>query len=143
MLPLRLLACLIALLSLPAAAADLVVVVNARSGVEHLSHDEVVNIFLGRYRQLPGGQLALPIDQPSALPERALFYRLLVNKDLPQINAYWARLVFSGKTQPPLQAANPDEVLARLRNERGAVAYIERDQVDARMRVVYELPLLP
>ena len=45
-------------------SAEPVVVVNARSAVPKLSRDEVINIFLGRYRQLPTGETALPIDQP-------------------------------------------------------------------------------
>lgn len=136
-----LLAALLALLSaLPAASAmaDLVVVVNAESGVERLDRDEVINIFLGRYRVFPSGFAALPIDQPANLPLKARFYRKLVNKDLDEINAYWARLVFSGKTSPPRQAASPAEVMAWLAANRGAIGYIERSMVDARLRIVLE-----
>jgi hypothetical protein len=121
------------------ANADLVVVVNARSGVERLTTDEVINIFMGRYRQLPSGIKALPIDQPETLPEKARFYRLLVNKELPEINAYWARLIFSGKTIPPQQARNTAEVMDWLTKKRGAIGYIERSQVDSRVKIVLEL----
>src|SRR5512146_3193205 len=87
------LACLLALA--PAArAGDLVVVVNPKSGVHQLSRDEVINIFLGRYRQLPGGIAAEPLDLPAGVADRALFYERLVGKDQAEINAYWARLVF-------------------------------------------------
>jgi hypothetical protein len=121
------------------AEADLVVVVNARSGVEHLTTDDVINIFMGRYRQLPSGIAALPIDQPETMPEKARFYRLLVNKELPEINAYWARLIFSGKTLPPQQARNAAEVMDWLTKKRGAIGYIERSQVDSRVKIVLEL----
>lgn len=94
--------------------ADPVVVVNARSGIERLSSDDVTNIFLGRYRKLPGGGTALPIDQPESSAIRAEFYRKLVNKDLNEINAYWSRLIFSGKTSPPRQSETAAEVLAWL-----------------------------
>ncbi|NTV95467.1 MAG: hypothetical protein HGA75_08640 [Thiobacillus sp.] len=133
---------LIATLLLPPQAwanPDLVVVVNARSGVDRLSLDDAVNIFMGRYRQLPSGIPALPIDQPEAQPERALFYRLLVNKDLAEINAYWARLLFSGKTSPPHQAKSTVEILDLLARQRGAIGYIERSQVDSRFRIVLDL----
>lgn len=121
------------------ASADLVLVVNARSGVDKLSLDEAVNIFMGRYRQLPSGIQAQPIDQPEATPEKALFYRLLVNKDLAEINAYWARLIFSGKTSPPYQAKNTAEMLDLLARRPGAIGYIERSQADSRFRIVLEL----
>jgi len=121
------------------AAADLVVVVNAKSGVTRLTPDDAVNIFMGRFRQLPGGRPAQPIDQPESAPERRRFYRLLVNKDLSEINAYWARLVFSGKTSPPRQARTEDEVVEWLVKQPGAVAYMERSRVDSRLRVVLAL----
>jgi ABC-type phosphate transport system substrate-binding protein len=129
----------LALLPWWSANADLVVVVNAKSGVDKLSVDEVINIVMGRYRQLPSGIPAQPIDQPESQPERARFYRLLVNKDLPEINAYWARLIFSGKTRPPQQANSQAEVVNWLASQRGAIGYMERSQVDSRFQIVLDL----
>lgn len=125
-------------LGLPA-RADLVVVVNAKSGVEKLTRTEVTNIFLGRYRQLPSGLPALPIDQPADETIKARFYTLLVNKEPAEINAYWARLIFSGKTSPPRQATNAAEVMDWLAGQRGGIGYIERGQTDSRVRIVFEL----
>ncbi|MDD4880546.1 MAG: hypothetical protein PHX10_03125 [Gallionellaceae bacterium] len=130
--------CLI-LLPRARAEADLVVVVNARNGIERLTLDSVINIFMGRYRQLPSGIPAQPVDQPDGRPEKARFYRLLVNKDLAEINAYWARLIFSGRTSPPYQAKSTAEILDRLARQPGAIAYIERNQADPRVRIVLEL----
>jgi len=131
---------LLALLSYAAPAiAEPVIVVNARSSVTQLSQDEVVNIFLGRYRRFPGGGAATPIDQPEGTPLRAEFYRKLVNKDLDQINAYWSRLIFSGKTSPPRSAENTAEVLRLLSANPGGIAYIERNLLDSRFRIVMEL----
>lgn len=120
------------------ATAEPVVVVSANSALQRLSRDEAVNIFLGRYRGLPSGGTALPIDQPETSALRAEFYRRLVNKEVNEINAYWSRLIFSGRTAPPLQAANPAEVAAWLDNNPMAVAYIDRSQVDKRQRIVLE-----
>lgn len=127
---------LVALLTLQA-KAGLVVVVNADSGVTELSRDEVINIFLGRYRQYSSGLAALPIDQPADQPESSRFYRLLVNKELAEINAYWARLIFSGKTSPPMQAASGQEVIDWVSRHRGGIGYIERDLATRGLRVVF------
>lgn len=125
--------------SLRAPAEELVVVTGAKSGVVSLTPGEVINIFMGRYRYLPSGVAAQPYDLPYAHPAKARFYRLLVNKDLAEIDAYWARLVFSGKTSPPRQAMNTSELLDWLQRERGAIAYLERRHVDARVKVVLSL----
>lgn len=122
------------------ALADVVVVVDAKSGVERLTQDEVINIFLGRHRKLPTGIAALPIDQPLAGGLRAEFYRKLTDKDLAEINAYWARLYFSGKTRPPLQANSTSEVISHVVGTPGGIGYLERNQADARVKVVLSFP---
>ena len=127
------------LLQATAAVADVVVIVNPKSDVEKLSRDEVVNIFLGRFRRLPSGLSALPADLPQAQPEKAAFYRLLVNKELAEINSYWARLVFSGRTVPPRQAASDEDLLQWVAATPGGIGYIERAKVDGRVRIVYAL----
>lgn len=131
---------LLAATATAAAAGDIAVVVSARSPVTRLSQDEVIDIFLGRHREFPSGLAAVPIDQPKASAVRADFYRGLANKTLSEINAYWARLYFSGKASPPLQAERPADVVAHVLNTSGGIGYIDLDQVDARVRVVLRLP---
>lgn len=123
----------------PLAHAELVVVAHPHSGIERLTQDEVINIYLGRYRRLASGMLAEPLDQPADAEARSRFYRRLVNKSLAEINAYWARLVFSGKTQPPRVVESVDSMLRLVATHPGALGYVERSQADARVKVVFEL----
>lgn len=131
--------CLALLLPAPLLAADLVLVVNPRSGVERLSRDEAINIFLGRYREFASGLPAVPLDLPPESVERAQFYWRLVGKTPAQINAYWARLIFSGQTSPPLLQKSVETLLNTVASNRGAIGYMERSRVDSRVRVVLEL----
>lgn len=119
---------------------DVVIVVDARSGVERLERDDAINIFLGRHRALPDGMAARPVDQPpgSSLYER--FYRRLVDKTPTEIGVYWSRLYFSGKTLPPPQINTPAAAIAHVLGTPGGIAYLERAQVDGRLRVVLVLP---
>jgi hypothetical protein len=99
----------------------------------------VINIFLGRYRLLPSGIAAEPLDLPYESEFRERFYRLLVNKNLAEINAYWSRLQFSGKTRPPQVVSDVREALSQVAAHPGKLAYVERAQLDGRVRVVYEI----
>ncbi|MBK5915114.1 hypothetical protein [Rhodocyclus purpureus] len=126
------------LLAASASLAEVVVVANARSGIDRLTRDEVVNIFLGRYRQLSSGLPAIPVDLPASDAGKASFYRLLVGKDLSDLNAYWARLVFSGRTAPPRQSNGEDDLLRFVAENPGAVGYLERSRVDSRVRIVFD-----
>jgi ABC-type phosphate transport system substrate-binding protein len=123
----------------PLAAGEPVVIVNNQSGVEKLSRDEVTNIFMGRQKRLPSGIVALAIEQAQPASTRARFYQLLVKKDLPDINAYWARLFFSGQAQPPRQVASAAEVLELVAGNKGAIGVVDGAFVDRRVRVVMDL----
>lgn len=120
------------------AKADVVVVANPRSGIDRLSRDEVINIFLGRFRQLSSGLSVQPVDLPATQPEKATFYLRLVNKDLAEINAYWSRLVFSGRTEPPVQAKSTEDLVEFIAKTPGAIGYMERSKVDGRVKLVFE-----
>lgn len=131
---------LLALLLLSLAArADLVVVVNADNPTPALSREEVIHIFLGRYRQFPSGQGAEPYDQPTDSPERNLFYERLVGKSQAQINAYWARLTFSGRTRPPLGATSLDQLIEALIRNPNAIGYVDRARLTRHLKIVYEI----
>lgn len=137
----RLLSCLlIACLLLPAAPAlaDLVVVVNARSGIAVMTRNEVVNIFFGRKRQFFNGLEAQPVDLVDGHPDRARFYTALVGKDLSDINAYWSRQLFSGRMQAPPRVGSVDEVLKWVSAHPGGIGFVDLAKADARVRVVYE-----
>ncbi|NHC05615.1 phosphate ABC transporter substrate-binding protein [Azonexus fungiphilus] len=121
------------------ALAELVVVVNARSGVAAMTRNEVVNVFFGRNRQFFNGLEALPVDLDDANPKRAQFYKLLIGKDLSDINAYWSRQVFTGRMQAPPRLQSTDEVLKWVVSHPGGIGFIELSRADARVRVVYEL----
>jgi len=122
-----------------AIAGDLVVIVNPASGVLSMTRDEVGKVFMARYRLLPSGTTALPMDLAPDSQERKDFYMRLLGKQLPDINAYWARLLFSGRASPPHQVADSAAAIQAVADNKGAIAYIDKQAIDARVRVVLEL----
>ena len=119
--------------------AELVVVVNARSGVAAMTRNEVINVFFGRNRQFFNGVEAQPVELPDSHAELARFYRLLVGKEMSDINAYWSRQVFSGRMQPPAKVQSTDEILKWVVSHPGGIGVVDLAKADARVRVVYEL----
>jgi hypothetical protein len=130
---------LASLASFAARAEDIVVVVNAGSGVESLSRDDVINIFLGGLRRLSPEVAAQPVDLPRGDPMREEFYRRLVGKTLPEINAHWSRLVWSEKTRPPVQAGSVEGAQAMAAESADVITYLERGKVDGRLKTVFVL----
>lgn len=125
------------------AQADLVVVTSQKSGIEYLSRQEVVNLYMGRLRTNTAGNTATPLDLAVDTPERVEFYRLLVNKEPADIKAYWSRLVFSGGARPPQSAENIDELIRTISQTPGLVGYLPRKQLDNRLKVIYEFSVSP
>ncbi len=130
---------LFAFLGAGVASAELVVIVNARSGVAAMTRNEVINIFFGRNRQFFNGVEARPVDLEDEDPVRARFYRLLVGKELSEINAYWSRQVFTGRMQAPLRLGSTEEIVRWVAANPGGIGFVELPRADARVRVVYEL----
>lgn len=121
------------------AMAELVVVVNARNGVAAMTRNEVINIFFGRNRQFFNGVEAMPVDLEDAHPKREQFYKLLVGKDLAEINAYWSRQIFTGRMQAPPRLGSTEDVIKWIAANPGGIGFVELSRADARVRVVYEL----
>jgi len=131
---------LIGLLCLPAARAQtLVVIVNPRIGVQHLTRSEVLDIFLGRYRNFPSGASALPIDLDVTSSARTQFYVLLAHKDKADMVSYWARLSFSGKVSPPFAVSDARMAIDIVANNPNAIAYVDSSAVDQRVRIALEI----
>jgi ABC-type phosphate transport system substrate-binding protein len=118
--------------------ADVAVIANLKNNVESLTRDQVQDIFLGRTHIFPNEKFALPIDQTS--PLRAEFYRLLTGRGIEQINAYWARLIFTAQISPPLRLPDDNAVMLTVKENEGAIGYIEKAHADNTVRVLLILP---
>lgn len=117
-------------------AAELVLIVNRDSGISSLSREQVSHLFLGRVKMLPSGARANVMEVE---PLRAGFYRRLLGRDIAEINAYWARLQFSGRTQAPLRVVDTTAAISRVAQDRDAVAFVDVVPEDPRARVVLRL----
>ena len=127
--------------SRPAIAADTIyVVVSSQSPVRALAQKDVLALYTGRTRTVPGGEAATPLDQQRDGTVRADFYQALTGMDIARINSYWARLHFTGQVQPPQAVGDDGAVIQRLRVDPGAVGYVVHEPQTSAVRVVLRLP---
>lgn len=118
------------------AAEELVLIVHRDSGISTLSREQASHLFLGRVKMLPSGGRANVVEVE---PLRASFYRRLLGREIAEINAYWARLQFSGRTQPPLRVSDSAAAVARVAEDPQAIAFVDVVPDDPRARVVLRL----
>jgi ABC-type phosphate transport system substrate-binding protein len=120
----------------PSAAADLVVIVSARSQVAALRPDQVAAIFLGQAARFPDGVEAVPLDLPLGSKLRDEFYERVANKTPALLKAHWSKMVFTGRGQPPGEAMDSGAVRRRVADNPELIGYIERSALDASVRPV-------
>jgi ABC-type phosphate transport system substrate-binding protein len=114
-----------------ASAADVVVIGHPAAAA--LTKDQVADTFLGKNPSLS------VVDLPESSPIRADFYKQATGRDAAQVKAAWSRLVFSGKAQPPKEAADAAAVKKAVAADPKAVGYIEKSAVDGTVKVVSTL----
>src|ERR1700727_1581830 len=118
--------------------ADVVAVVSSTSTITSLSNAQVTDIFLGKVNRFPAGTLGVPIDQVEGSPARDEFYATFASKSAAQVKSLWAKIIFTGRGQPPRTVANSIEVRKLLAANPQAIGYIERSSVDNSVKVLVQ-----
>ena len=119
--------------------AELVVIVHPDNPVSSLTRNQLVDIYMGRDMNFPNGRQTLPIDLDPDSPYRAVFYQALVGKTVNQVNAYWARLLFTGRATPPRVLSGAENVLKVVSENKDAIAYIDTEHLNDEVKVVYKI----
>lgn len=118
------------------ATAEVVAVVSARGPATVMTTNQVVDIFLGRSSRFPDGRPATPIDQAEGSDARSEFYSAYAGKSQAQLNAHWAKIVFTGRGRPPFEVDDGLAVRKYLAEHPGTIGYIDRDLVDSSVRMI-------
>lgn len=117
----------------PASQAQLVVIVSAKSPLTSLSENEVADIYLGR------GAEMMPIDQADDSASRADFYKRVLRKSPAQLRAYWSKLIFTGRGQPPREVADVAAIKKLVSGDSHAIGYIDKSELDSTVKAVLTL----
>lgn len=117
--------------------ADVVAVVSAKSPIIALDKSQVADLFLGKTSRFPNGIQAVPIDQAEGLAVRDEFYGKVLGKTAGQMKAYWSKIIFTGRGQPPPSVSNDIEMKKHISENPAAIGYIDRSLVDNSVRVIF------
>lgn len=121
-------------------AADLVVIVSARSAVSALRVDQVAAIFLAQSGRFPNGEAAQALDLPLGSPLRDEFYRTVAARSPALMKAYWTRMVFTGRGQPPRELPSSAAARRLVADNPGMIAYIDKSALDPSVKVIQVTP---
>jgi ABC-type phosphate transport system substrate-binding protein len=114
------------------ANADVVVIVSAKSATTSMTAQQVSDVYFGRSNTLK------PIDNSDKSSVRAEFYSKVTGRDLAQVKAFWAKLIFTGKASPPRELPTNEAVVSAVAANPNAIGYVDKSAVDSSVKVVFE-----
>lgn len=113
--------------------AELVVIAHPATATQSIPVSQLNRLFLGQSTALPDGSRAVPLDVSG--DTRNQFYRDVLKRQPEQVEKYWARMIFTGKAQPPREI-RPNDVKSTVAETPGALSYIDSNKVDSSVKVI-------
>ena len=105
-------------------AAGYKVVVNKDNPAPGLVRQKVAFMFMGMTAKWEHGVAVAAIDQLPGAAVRVAFTREIHNRDVADIQTAWQRAVFSGRGEPPPEAASDADVLSYVASHPGGIGYV-------------------
>ncbi len=118
------------------AEPEIVIIAHTNNEMGELTRKQIADIYMGRITSLPNGNIPLPLDYQGDSAARARFYQSITGKNMAQINAYWARLSFTGQANPPRRLADKAAILKVVDKNQDALGYVENIPPDSNVKPV-------
>ena len=116
-------------------SAEVAIIVHKDNANSAISKNEVARIYLGKLKSFPNGTDAIPIDLAAGDAKKE-FYAKVVKKNDAQLRAYWSRIIFTGKGQPPRQESSEDSVVNLVSTNPNLVGYVDKSKVTGDVKVI-------
>jgi ABC-type phosphate transport system substrate-binding protein len=106
-----------------AAKGDYRLIVNKGAGITSLTKSELKSIFLGRKTLWDSGTVVLPCYSDFESDGTHQFFNNIVKKNADQYRRYWNKRLFSGRGMPPMTFKSNDQVVAHVKQNKGAICF--------------------
>ena len=115
------------------------VVIGNPAGGDALSKSDVKKLFMGKKTKLSNGNKAKIIELVDGAPARVAFHEATTGRSESQLQSSWARLVFTGKAEAPVQVADDAAVIDAVSADADAIGYIDEASVTGSVKVLLKL----
>lgn len=120
-------------------AGDVIVITHPSVDIEQLSKDDVMRIFLAKSKTYPNEKPAIPVIPKEGSSTRQRFESSVFAKTPMQVKAYWTRLLFTGRGNPPLTLESDEAIKKKVAETPNAIGYIDSASLDDSVRVVFTI----
>jgi ABC-type phosphate transport system substrate-binding protein len=115
--------------------ADYAVVVHPENTSE-IDQQLVKRIFLGKETAFSNGQVVKVITHSPTSAIRAEFDEAVLQRRTAAVDAYWSKLVFTGRGTMPQTASSDQEVIDLILQNKNAIGFIDTSSVNSDVKVV-------
>ncbi len=121
--------------------ADIAVIVNPSTGITELTKRQVIDIYMGRTITVSNRIILRPYDKSTNSAIRASFYHQLIGRSVASVNAYWARLLFTGRASPPRTTDDNIAMLKTIENTPNSIGYVYFENLNDNVNVVLRIEI--
>ncbi|MEH6478862.1 MULTISPECIES: phosphate ABC transporter substrate-binding protein [Pseudoalteromonas] len=116
------------------AVAEVAVIVNP-GNANALDAETIKKIYLGKAKSFDNGNKVNPATQNgTAIADE--FNSKVVGKSSSQLNAYWSKLVFTGKGTPPEKFDSDQAVIDFVAANGDSIGYIDSNKATDKVKVI-------
>jgi ABC-type phosphate transport system substrate-binding protein len=117
------------------ATADVVIVVHP-SNTSTFDKSTIKKIFLGKKKAFSNGRAAILLSSPPKSTATEEFNKKVIGKSSNQVNAYWSKMIFTGKGTPPQEMPSTDDILSAIAANPDAIGYIDASATTDAVKIV-------
>ena len=119
--------------------ADMVVIVDNKTNVTHISNSSVGDIFLDRLHTFDNGISVVPVNNNALMK---YFYLRVADRNQNEMQAYWSKLLFTGRGEPPLTLDDDQSVIQLIEHNPNMVGYVSAASVkdNPNVKVIEVIP---
>jgi len=114
--------------------AEVAVIVNP-ANANQIDANTIKKIYLGKSKSFADGMKVNPVNQDSNSVADE-FNDKVVGKSGSQLNAYWSKLIFTGKGTPPEKLSNDQAVIDFVSSNKDGIGYIDSAKVTDSVKVI-------
>lgn len=108
-------------------AADIAIIAGDDFPKSSLTSAEVKDIFLGNMEMVEGTKV-FPLDQKDSEVIKKEFIKIIIEMSVIWYNRHWTKRVFREGGAPPAVKGTQDEVIKGVKEKKGSVGYIWKDE---------------
>ncbi|TAE24379.1 MAG: hypothetical protein EAZ92_13400 [Candidatus Kapaibacterium sp.] len=116
-------------------AQSVAVITHKSSSAQNLEADKILDIYTLNTRNWADGSKITVFEVKGDSPVKSRFYAAL-NTAFSEMQKLWLKKQFSGKGLPPTAVNSEQELLEKVANTPGAIAYVNAENVNKNVKVL-------